>query len=61
MNYEPTLVFPFALYFAEAKDHKIFALPYKQFLMIKGMTDFEMINLSKHKYHLQSLLSQLRG
>lgn len=33
--FEPTLVFPFAIYFAEAMSAKIFALPYNQFLIEK--------------------------
>lgn len=34
--FEPTLVFPFAVYFAEAVDAPIYALPYKQFLIQKA-------------------------
>lgn len=34
--YEPTLVFPFAVYFAEAVGARVHALPYGQFLMQKG-------------------------
>jgi hypothetical protein len=37
--FEPTLVFPFAIYFAEAVGARIFALPYSQFLIEK--TDIE--------------------
>ena len=42
--YEPTFVFPFAVYFAEAISTKIYALPYNQFLMQKqssGLFEFE--------------------
>ena len=34
-EYEPTLVFPFAVYFAEAVDARLYALPYAQFLLEK--------------------------
>jgi hypothetical protein len=35
-EYEPTLVFPLAVHFAEAMDARIYALPYKQFLIEKA-------------------------
>ena len=35
-NFEPTLVFPFAVYFAEAVGANIYALPYSQFLIEKN-------------------------
>lgn len=35
-EYEPTLVFPFAVHFAESVDCPIFALPHGQFLLRKG-------------------------
>ncbi len=34
-KFEPTLVFPFAVYFAEAVGARIYALPHRQFLMQK--------------------------
>jgi predicted O-methyltransferase YrrM len=34
-GYEPTLVFPYAVYFAEAVGARIYALPHRQFLMQK--------------------------
>ena len=34
-HFEPTLVFPFALYFAEAMDVSVYGLPYNQFLIEK--------------------------
>ena len=34
-EYEPTLVFPLAVHFAEAMNARIYALPYKQFLIEK--------------------------
>jgi hypothetical protein len=42
-DFEPTLVFPFAVYFAEAVSAQIYALPYNQFLIEKrdnGTYDF---------------------
>jgi hypothetical protein len=44
--YEPTLVFPFAVHFAEAVDARIYALPHKQFLIEKADTGFELIDLT---------------
>jgi predicted O-methyltransferase YrrM len=35
-KYEPTLVFPFALYFSEAHQMPIYAMPYGQFIMHKS-------------------------
>jgi hypothetical protein len=35
-SFEPTLVFPFAVYFAEAVGATIYALPYSQFCLHKG-------------------------
>jgi hypothetical protein len=35
-QYEPTLVFPLAVHFAEAVNARIYALPYKQFLIEKA-------------------------
>jgi hypothetical protein len=37
-NFEPTLVYPFAVYFAEAMRAPVFALPYEQFLMQKPLS-----------------------
>lgn len=46
-QFEPTLVFPFAIYFAEAVSARIYTLPYEQFL-IEKTTDgvFELIDLA---------------
>lgn len=35
-QFEPTFVFPFAVYFAEAVDSVIYGLPHRQFLIHKG-------------------------
>lgn len=38
-SFEPTLVFPYAVYFAEAMGVRIFGLPYRQFVMQKIAAD----------------------
>lgn len=44
---EPTLVFPFAVYFAEAVGAKIYALPYSQFCLQKGDgAKFDFVDLT---------------
>lgn len=58
-NFEPTLIFPYAIYFAEAMNVKIFALPFNQFLISKKCTGFEFINLSGKDYLEMSLLKQM--
>lgn len=46
-KFEPTLVFPFAVYFAEAVDATIYALPNSQFLIAKDRTQsFTFIDLT---------------
>ncbi len=42
--FEPTLVYPFALYFAEAMDVPIYALPHNQFLIQKEITGFTFVD-----------------
>lgn len=59
-TFEPTLVFPFTIYFAEAKNVKIYALPFNQFLIEKGAKGFEFIDLTNGKYQDLSLLNQLK-
>ena len=61
-EFEPTLVFPFAVYFAEAVKSRIYALPYGQFLMAKTKnTEFEFIDLTNGKYANLELRSQFLG
>jgi len=43
-NFEPTLVFPFAVHFAEAMDARIIGLPHNQFLIEKGGGGFTFID-----------------
>lgn len=46
-NYEPTLVFPYAVYFAEAVKSIIYALPFNQFLFKKVKNgSFEFVDLT---------------
>ena len=57
-TYEPTLVFPYAVYFAEAVGAKIYALPYNQFLIYKSNSKFEFIDLTE-KYNDLELRNQV--
>jgi predicted O-methyltransferase YrrM len=59
-KYEPSLIFPYAVYFAEAKDVKIFALPFNQFLISKACKGFEFINFSNTNYDKIELLTHLK-
>ena len=46
-QFEPTLVFPFAIYFAEAVSARIYTLPYEQFIIEKTVDgNFELIDLA---------------
>jgi len=60
-NYEPTLVFPYAVYFAEAKDVKIYALPFYQFLICKNQKGFEFIDLTEMytKVEMKPLIEEI--
>jgi hypothetical protein len=56
--FEPTLVFPFAVYFAEAVGATIYALPYDQFCIQKGnCAQFAFVDLTG-KYDDVSLRNQ---
>ena len=46
VTYEPTLVCPFALYFAEAMNMPCVALPFRQFLIVDEPTGVSCTNLS---------------
>lgn len=51
-EFEPTMIFPFAVYFAEAVNTKIYALPYEQFIIFKQEeSEFEFIDLTNGKYN----------
>lgn len=58
-DWEPTLVFPFAIYFAEAMGCPVYALPFNQFLIEKDPgKGFSFTDLTG-KYPRTDLLSQL--
>ncbi len=60
-TFEPTLVFPFAVYFAEAIGARIYALPYNQYLIEKAdVHQFAFIDLTD-SYHDVSLRSALQN
>lgn len=46
-KYDPTEVFPYAIYFAEANDCTIFTLPYNQFLIFKN-SSFEVFDYGNY-------------
>lgn len=55
LEFEPTLVCPFSIYFCEAMDLPITALPYNQFLIRKRVDEhFDFVDLTGH-YHDVSL------
>ena len=58
LKFEPTLVFPFALYFAEAKGVTITGLPFNQFLICKEPKGFDFIDLTNNRYINKTILSQ---
>jgi len=56
---EPTLVFPFAVHFAEAVGARIFGLPHRQFLLRKRSGgSFEFVDLTR-RYRSTDLLDQV--
>jgi predicted O-methyltransferase YrrM len=58
-RYEPTLVFPFAVHFAEAVGARIYALPYRQFLIeSQPQGGFAFVDLTG-KFGAVELLDQL--
>ena len=61
-RFEPTLVFPFVVYFAEAVGARIFGLPHLQFLICKPTqtaTGFEFVDLTE-SYADTTLQAQFR-
>ncbi len=57
-DYEPTLVFPFAVYFAEAVGARIYGLPHNQFLLEKAARGFEFVDVTG-RYGVLDLRAQL--
>lgn len=60
-EFEPTMVFPFAVYFAEAVNTKIFGLNFNQFLIAKNQTEFQFIDLTSGKYKNLELRTQFNN
>jgi hypothetical protein len=63
LEFEPTLVFPLAVYFAEAMGCTIYALPYDQFAMLverAGKRAFEFHDLTGH-YRTTTVRDALRS
>jgi hypothetical protein len=61
--FEPTLVFPFSVYFAEATKSRIYALPFNQFVIQKaprGEESYHFIDLTG-RYRDLTLLGQFQG
>tara|TARA_R100001369_G_scaffold91433_1_gene132722 strand:+ start:4164 stop:4880 length:717 start_codon:yes stop_codon:yes gene_type:complete len=59
-KYEPTMVFPYAVYFAEAVGATIYGLPHDQFLIEKESKEFKFIDLTESsKYKNVELRNQL--
>ncbi len=49
-DYDPTMVFPYALYFAEAHDLPVVTLPYSQFLIINTpAAGFRLVDLANYQ------------
>lgn len=59
LKFEPSGVFPFAVYFAEAVGTKVYALPYSQFLIEKSTTGHEFIDFTGN-YRDTTLLYQFK-
>ncbi len=59
-EYEPTLVFPYAVYFAEAHRLPIYGLPFSQYVMHKDAAGYGFVDLAG-AYATQDLLPQLSG
>lgn len=60
-KFEPTLVFPFAVYFAEAVGCPMWGLPRNQFLIVKdGLAGFSFTDLAG-KYENTGLKTQIYG
>lgn len=58
-DFEPTLVFPYAVYFAEAMGVRLFALPHKQFVMQKLPGDHSFVDVAGG-YDQVTLLQQIK-
>ncbi len=62
VNIEPYFVFPFAVYFAEAMNVKIYGLPSNEFLIAKSEVGFEFIDLTESKkFKITDVLNQINN
>ena len=59
-TFEPTMVFPFVTYFAEAVGAELYALPYNQFIMTKRTSGTYRFHDLAGKYADNSVLSQVK-
>lgn len=59
-RFEPSLIFPFAKYFAEALNKSIYGLPFNQFVISKSSNKYEFFDLNQGQYKNDSLLEQLQ-
>ena len=55
-TFDPTMVFPYVIYFAEAKNLRIYLLPYGQFFIYKGSEAYEVID---HDSYMKKPLNQI--
>ncbi len=58
-KYEPTLVFPYTSYFAEAMNCPVYGLPYEQFLLQKTFTGYAFTDLAKGVYKRKGIKDQI--
>lgn len=49
-EFEPTFVFPYAVYFSEAVNSKVYGLPYEQFLIAKPEEGYQFTDLTAGAY-----------
>jgi len=62
LKFEPSFVFPFSIYFAEAMQSKIYGLPFNQFLIQKLTNGYHFKNLTDVSiYFKQDILNQFKN
>ena len=61
LSFEPTMVFPVAVHFAEGIDRKIYLLPHQQFVIALGETGFEVVNMSGKDHSTTDILPSIRA
>lgn len=55
-NFDPTIVFPYVIYFAEAKNLRIYLLPFGQFFIYKGSEEYQVID---HDSYMKKPLNKI--